>query len=130
MVTVLLVEDDDLVRRATTKLLIRLRYKVIGFCDGSLAREFLKTSNENIDLIVSDIRMPEMDGIEFYRWLAEHMPHMLSSFLFHSSSESILTTVDLKNVPRIDKPADSKSFTTFITNHLKSKKTDAGSQLP
>ena len=100
-------------------MLTRLGYNVIGFCDGSLAAEFLKKSTETINLIVCDVRMAVMDGVAFYRWLAENKPQMLRNFMFHSSSDDILdSNEDVRMVPRLEKPSNTKNFMDFVAAHI------------
>lgn len=132
MATVLLIDDSDLVRNTVARMLTRLKYSVIGFSDGSLAREFMKGPESNsIRLIVCDVQMPVMDGIEFYRWIARHKPHLLDSFIFHSSSFDILdATEDVKNVPRLDKPTDIQNFNAVITAHFKIEKAGCQAAIP
>ena len=63
---VLLVEDDERVRRAVTTLLERLGMSVRGFGSGYEAIEWLSDGSREagVDLVVTDIRMPGMDGYE------------------------------------------------------------------
>lgn len=122
MVTVLLVDDDDLVRTATARMLTRLSYRVISFCDGALAREFLKTSDMHVDLIVCDVEMPLVGGIEFYRWLSTSMPQLSVAFLFFTGSDEQLDAhEDVRAVPRLEKPAYRNEFVAAVTALLKTK---------
>ena len=60
---VFVVDDDPLVRRLTRKILERDQLEFAGFESGEAALEALKTFSP--DLILSDIMMPGIDGIEF-----------------------------------------------------------------
>lgn len=133
MATVLLIDDSDIVRNTTARMLTRLKYSVIGFSDGSLAREFMKGPEaKNIRLIVCDVRMPVMDGIEFYKWISQHKPYLLTSFIFHSSSDDMLNADEaVKNVPRLDKFTDMQKFSAVIAEHyFKPEKSEQQTALP
>ncbi len=61
--TILLVEDNVAARQALMRSLTFLNYEVIEVANGREALHLLKTSAQDIDLIVSDVVMPEMGGI-------------------------------------------------------------------
>lgn len=62
--TVLLVEDDDMVRRMTAALLKRIGYSVLIAESPHEALEFFKQEDTPIDLLVTDVIMPQMSGVE------------------------------------------------------------------
>ena len=64
--TVLLVEDDQELSASLDLALKRLHYKVTKAPNGLKAKELL--SHWDFDLILSDVKMPEMDGIELLEW--------------------------------------------------------------
>lgn len=67
---VLLAEDDEQVRRSLARSLIATGYEVVAAQDG---REALKLLGEGAyDVIISDIAMPELDGIQLLRAIREH----------------------------------------------------------
>ncbi len=59
---ILFVEDEDIVRRPAAKLLRARGYEVIEACDGEEALELAELHAGNIDLLISDVIMPGMDG--------------------------------------------------------------------
>src|SRR5690606_34042910 len=59
--TVLLVEDEDMVRAVAERALVRQGYKVLTASDGEQGLEVL-AGDERIDLLISDVVMPNMDG--------------------------------------------------------------------
>lgn len=68
--TILLVEDNEELLQLMTKLLGR-EYKVLAAGNGKEGITIL--DNEDVDLIVSDVMMPEMDGIEFCKYVKGHI---------------------------------------------------------
>ena len=67
--TILLVEDEGAVRAATARILTHAGYKVIATESAAEAREVFDKSPSAIDLLLTDIVMPDMHGPE----LAEHL---------------------------------------------------------
>jgi CheY-like chemotaxis protein len=65
--TILLVEDEDQVRTLTRAMLTRQGYRVFDFASAAGALEFLRSQPESIDLLLSDIVMPRMGGLELAR---------------------------------------------------------------
>lgn len=64
---VLLAEDSDFFRKQLKSFLEGAGYEVIDGCDGLVAWGLLQEEREPVDLIVTDIEMPNMDGLEFCR---------------------------------------------------------------
>jgi CheY-like chemotaxis protein len=72
--TVLLVEDEFLLRETVTEYLEDCGYHVLEAADGDKARDILD-SGATIDLVFSDVRMPgQMDGFALARWIRQHRP--------------------------------------------------------
>ncbi|MEO6599926.1 MAG: ATP-binding protein [Polyangiaceae bacterium] len=71
----LLVEDDQLVRRSLTRWLISDGFEVIAVADGQEALSVLKAAGD-IACVVSDIAMPGIDGEQLAELLAEQLPTM------------------------------------------------------
>lgn len=69
--TILLVEDDEALRRAGTRVLARFGYTVITAADGREAIETIRARAKPPDLIVSDVVMPRASGPEMLRSLRE-----------------------------------------------------------
>jgi CheY-like chemotaxis protein len=67
-----LVDDEEDVLKGLTKILEYLEYTVKCTLDGIEARE--EVESRELDLVVSDIRMPRMDGIELARFIRKEEP--------------------------------------------------------
>ena len=92
--TVLLVEDDGLLRKTTAAMLARLGYSVVEACDGAEAVDVFRQRRNEINLVVCDLTMPRMDGrktVAALREMAEGIPAIITSG-YH---ESIAKAADL-----------------------------------
>lgn len=69
MAQILLAEDDESLRRFLAQALVKAGHAVTDFGDGTEAYERLK--DERFDLLLTDIVMPGMDGIELAKRAAE-----------------------------------------------------------
>ncbi len=63
--TILLVEDEDAVRLFSARALRSKGYEVIEAMNGEEALKYIKTHDQPIDLVISDVVMPHMDGPTF-----------------------------------------------------------------
>jgi CheY-like chemotaxis protein len=100
--TILLIDDEETVIDISEMMLIRLGYRVLKAHSGYEGLKLFKKNKSTIDLIISDLEMPEMNGKEVMDKLREIDPQikvMLSS--------GGLTEADEKNVI-------NKGFNGFI----------------
>lgn len=79
MPSILLAEDDESMRRFLVKALERAGYEVASFSNGVDAYECLR--KKKFTLLLTDIVMPEMDGIELAKRASELQPHMKIMFI-------------------------------------------------
>jgi len=63
MARILIAEDDDNVRRFVAQALVISGHEIVQAEDGGLAAEIMEEQNGSFDLLLSDIKMPIMDGI-------------------------------------------------------------------
>jgi CheY-like chemotaxis protein len=64
MARVLIAEDEDVLRTLCARALLSDGHEVKAACDGSEALDLLAREAGGFDLLLTDIRMPQMDGIE------------------------------------------------------------------
>lgn len=83
MKTVLLIEDDAILRENTAELLELSNYKVIKASNGKVGIELAKKHLPNI--IVCDIMMPELDGYETLKILSKNKTTKFIPFIFLSA---------------------------------------------
>lgn len=107
--SVLFVEDDTAIRMRTVEILEDYFYRVDSAEDGLDALEKFHTYHEDrqahYDLVISDIRMPRMDGIELSKALyalREDQPIIILSA--HTESEYLVNLINLGIAQFITKP--------------------------
>ena len=67
MPTILVIEDDEATRSLLARALTREGYVVIEAADGRVAQGYMTTKQP--DLVITDIVMPDCDGIEFIHYV-------------------------------------------------------------
>lgn len=122
---VLLVDDEILVREAIAKKIEwnKLGFEMAGDCEnGRDAIEFIKKNP--VDLVLTDICMPHIDGMELSRWLHENYPQiMIIIFSGYSDFEYAKQAIQYKVSEYILKPVTAKELTEVL-NRLKIKLDD------
>jgi DNA-binding response OmpR family regulator len=74
--TLLLVEDDELVRDAMTRLFVREGYLVLTAATGHDAIGLLRTPSSPIDVVLLDIGLPDVSGADLCARLRQFFPYM------------------------------------------------------
>jgi CheY-like chemotaxis protein len=71
---VLVVDDEPLIHVIAGRVLERCGFDLLNATDGLEAIEILALAQRAPTLVISDLRMPRMNGLEFNRWLAARYP--------------------------------------------------------
>ena len=71
-VSILIVDDEEMMRTLLNRILSREGYKIRSAEDGVVALEVLKA--ERFDIIISDMKMPRMDGFELLKIVKNEYP--------------------------------------------------------
>jgi DNA-binding NtrC family response regulator len=80
--TVLVVDDDIVIRKLLEKILTKLNYKVLTAKDGREAQQIIQADPERIDVAIVDVILPDLSGnqvVEAVRDLAPHTKFILIS---------------------------------------------------
>ena len=101
--TVLLVEDEPTVRSVAERALTRHGYKVVTADNGEDALEFLGRG-EPIELLISDVVMPGMDGPTMVREARKSRPELKILFMSGYAEEQLRKSIDIENVNFLPKP--------------------------
>jgi len=86
--TVLLVEDEDAVRAFGARALKNKGYNVLEANSGEAALEVLKDGGETVDLLITDVVMPRLDGPSLVRKVRETRPDMPVIFISGYAEDS------------------------------------------
>ncbi|OLC99346.1 MAG: hypothetical protein AUI89_09060 [Gemmatimonadetes bacterium 13_1_40CM_3_65_8] len=98
-IRVLLVDDEEPIRRPMARFLGKRGAEVTEAGDGAAALERIRGGFEP-QVILADLRMPRMDGAEFYERLLEEQPRLAERVLFLSGDITHLAGRGLADVPR------------------------------
>lgn len=74
--TVLVVDDESAIRRFAARVLEREGFAVVEARDGAEALDLLRTGAASFDVVVSDIVMPRLNGVELMRELSTSHPYL------------------------------------------------------
>lgn len=88
--TILLVEDDPLVRELTRDVLMSNGYEVVSACDGDEALQIIKRENLNLHLMLTDVVMPGMSGTELALRLSSTLPDVRVLYMSGYTEDSIV----------------------------------------
>jgi len=103
MIRILLAEDDDVMREYLTRALTKSGYAVESVDRGTTALELIK-SDQSFDLLLTDIVMPEMDGIELAQKAAIVAPMLRVMFITGFSAVSLKAGQAMPNAKVLSKP--------------------------
>lgn len=92
--TVLLVEDEDPVRLFSARALRNKGYRVIEAKSGEAALELINNATEPVDLLITDVVMPKMDGPGLIREVRETRPDMKVIFISGYAEDTFRQRLD------------------------------------
>ncbi|OWQ91714.1 hybrid sensor histidine kinase/response regulator [Sphingopyxis witflariensis] len=101
--TILLVEDEDMVRAVAERALTRAGYTVVTASQGEEGLERF-AQMEKVDLIISDVVMPTMDGPAMVRALRAKRPDLPVLFMSGYAEEQLRHSIDIDDVAFLPKP--------------------------
>ncbi len=115
MATILLIDDEASIRRTLREILEFEKYQVMEAPDGFSAIELFK--KQNIDVVLLDIKMPKMDGLEVLDFLQEINPEvpviMISG---HGTIDTAVEAVKKGAFDYISKPPDLNRLLITLRN--------------
>jgi two-component system nitrogen regulation response regulator NtrX len=122
MPRILIIEDELSIRRVLIKILIEesVTYKVDEAEDGVLGYEKIK--NNDYDLVLCDIKMPKMDGVELLEAVKKIKPEIPMVMISgHGDMETAIQTMRLGAFDYISKPPDLNRLLNTVRNALDKK---------
>ena len=118
-ITILYVEDDQLIREQTWAILNKLFKKVFSAYDGVNGLEIFKEHKNEIDVIVTDINMPNMNGLEMIEAINKidsSLPTIVTTA--HTDSSFLINAIDLNVDKYISKPIQIKDLTISVVDNV------------
>jgi DNA-binding NtrC family response regulator len=122
MPKILIIEDEAAIRRVLTKILSEESntYQVEEAEDGKLG--FEKIQNTDYDLVLCDIKMPKMDGVELLEAVKKIKPEIPMVMISgHGDMETAIQTMRLGAFDYISKPPDLNRLLNTVRNALDKK---------
>lgn len=122
MPKILIIEDEASIRRVLVKILTEenTKYEVFEAEDGLIGAEMIK--NADFDLVLCDIKMPKMDGVEVLEAVKKIKPEipvvMISG---HGDLDTAVNTMRMGAFDYISKPPDLNRLLNTIRNALDKK---------
>ncbi|HEU4328146.1 MAG TPA: response regulator [Roseiflexaceae bacterium] len=105
--SILVVEDDAMIRAALARVLAKTGHTVLEAADGAKALECLRTVQPRPSLILLDLVMPVMDGVQFRRaQLADPDLACIPVVVLTAASQTEAETAELRAVAVLIKPIE------------------------
>lgn len=116
--TILLVEDDDLVRKLVNQMLTRQGHAVIEAQDPEAALSLFDGGALKPDLCITDIVMPKMNGRELAVKLLEVQPDLPILYMSGYSPKALKGNLDSSNIHLLPKPFSMEELALTVKNIL------------
>jgi CheY-like chemotaxis protein len=114
--TVLVVEDEQLSRRALTTLLLKSGYRVLA---AESAEEALKLNLDLAETIIAlvDFNLPAMDGLELIRRLESTYLNVQSMLITATGQDDIRELARRQSIAFLPKPINIRQLLSFVGEH-------------
>ena len=122
MSKILIIEDEASIRRVLVKILTEenTHYEVFEAEDGLIGTEMIK--NTDFDLVLCDIKMPKMDGVEVLQAVKKIKPEIPMVMISgHGDLDTAVNTMRMGAFDYISKPPDLNRLLNTIRNALEKK---------
>jgi two-component system CheB/CheR fusion protein len=117
--TILLVEDDTTGQRAMQEILESLSYKVVATGSGQEALQEYQRRGEGIDLVLSDIVMPDRGGVQLFRDLQSINPAVRIVLMTgYPTGQGTRELLDQRRVTWLQKPFTTEALGKTIRTVL------------
>ena len=113
---VLLVDDDEVIRNIVSEILSDLSYHVVSTSSGMEAIDYYKKNIEEVDIVISDMRMPNMNGMQLHKKLVALNPKL--PFILLSGFVEEITLNEDENTMILAKPISAKDIDAAIKKLL------------
>ncbi len=121
---VLVVDDEENARIGLSKILEHEGYRVDSVANGREALDFLQ--RQKVQVVISDLQMPEMNGLVFLRELSRHYPNtQVIMITAHGGVESYLEAIHLGAYEYINKPIKLEELRIVMNKMLAERRSAA-----
>ena len=117
--TVLVVDDHDATRQTIARMLEAGGFAVRTASSGAEALERLATESSEIDLVLSDVTMPGMNGIDLSYHIREQYPDVPVAIVSGDVSELERSIIGRTDVPFIKKPFHAESLYSAVRDAIR-----------
>lgn len=117
--TVLVVDDSDSTRQTITRMLEAGGFSVVTAASGPEALERLAREPHNIDLVLSDVTMPGMNGIDLSYQIREQYPSVPVAIVSGDVSDLERSIIGRFEVPFIKKPFHAESLYSAVREAIR-----------
>jgi len=121
-ITVLYAEDESILQEGITETLNLFGINVICAKNGEECLSIFKSSNKKIDLILSDIKMPKLDGlamIKEIRKINKEIPIIITTA--HQETSFLMESIELNVSAYVLKPIDIYKLKDTLIKVLEAK---------
>jgi DNA-binding NtrC family response regulator len=120
--SILLVDDDQEFSKAMKRMFEKSGYAITLAGDGEEALE--KLSDTSFDLIISDLRMPNVDGTEFMKEVSRRkLPIPIIFLTAYGEVESYMDVMNLGAFEYVHKPVRKKEILEVVERAIEGKNT-------
>jgi two-component system cell cycle sensor histidine kinase/response regulator CckA len=117
--TLLLVEDEDAVRAFGARALVNKGYKVLEASSGESALDVLRNERDPIDLLITDVAMPQMDGPTLVKQVRGQRPDLKVIFISGYAEDLFRRRVDEdERIHFLQKPFSLKQLASKVKEVL------------
>jgi len=113
---ILVVDDQDDVLETTTSLLESLGYRVVAASNGAQGLDIFESHKDELRLVITDVVMPVMGGLEMVRRIKKIKPEVKAIFITGYSTEVNSKNIPgvVKNCPFLQKPFNIVAFSRVV----------------
>jgi DNA-binding NtrC family response regulator len=123
---ILIVDDEDMIRSIMVQIL--REHDTVQASSGAQAKEILER-DQSFDLILCDMMMSNVSGLELHEWLTEKHPRLARQFIFITGGAFTPKTREylrkIDNI-RLDKPFDMTNFRKIVNESILAHRTKSG----
>jgi len=119
--SILIVDDEEIIRESLSFVLTKEGYRVQEAANGRIAAEMFK--NDSFDLVLTDLEMPEMKGIELLEHIARYSPETLVVIITaYGSIDTAIAALRKGAVDYILKPVEFDELLVKIRRLVSSRR--------